>query len=140
MHKQLFRLTTEKPCCLFKATVFNNLKFVKMSECIKPNVQPEELNIASTPEQAVNAATTEFIEQNSIEEETPQVQTEDIDAAGVNENSKPATRQEIVDRLKAIAESGDVLNCKAEVESLKILFYRLRTAELEIAHIRGAIN
>lgn len=105
-----------------------------MSECIKPNVQPEELNIASTPEQAVNAATTEFIEQNSIEEETPQVQTEDVDATDVNENSKPATRQEIVDRLKAIAESGDVLNCKAEVESLKILFYRLRTAELEIAH------
>lgn len=105
-----------------------------MSECIKPNVQPEELNIASTPEQAVNAATTEFIEQNSIEEETPQVQTEDVDATDVNENSKPATRQEIVNRLKAIAESGDVLNCKAEVESLKILFYRLRTAELEIAH------
>ena len=105
-----------------------------MSECIKPNVQPEELNIASTPEQAVNAATTEFIEQNSIEEETPQVQTEDVDATDVNENSKPATRQEIVDRLKAIAESGDVLTCKAEVESLKVLFYRLRTAELEIAH------
>lgn len=105
-----------------------------MSECIKPNVQPEELNIASTPEQAVNAATTEFIEQNSIEEETPQVQTEDVDATDVNENSKPATRQEIVNRLKAIAESGDVLNCKAEVESLKVLFYRLRTAELEVAH------
>ena len=105
-----------------------------MSECIKPNVQPEELNIASTPEQAVNAATTEFIEQNSIEEETPQVQTEDVDAIDVNENSKPATRQEIVNRLKAIAESGDVLNCKAEVESLKVLFYRLRTAELEVAH------
>ena len=105
-----------------------------MSECIKPNVQPEELNIASTPEQAVNAATTEFIEQNSIEEETPQVQTEDVDATDVNENSKPATRQEIVNRLKAIAESGDVLNCKAEVESLKVLFYRLRTAELEAAH------
>ena len=105
-----------------------------MSECIKPNVQPEELNIASTPEQAVNAATTEFIEQNSIEEETPQVQTEDVDATDVNENSKPATRQEIVDRLKAIAESDDVLNCKAEVESLKVLFYRLRTAELENAH------
>ena len=105
-----------------------------MSECIKPNVQPEELNIASTPEQAVNAATTEFIEQNSIEEETPQVQTEDVDTTDVNENSKPATRQEIVDRLKAIAESGDVLTCKAEVESLKVLFYRLRTAELEIAH------
>lgn len=105
-----------------------------MSECIKPNVQPEELNIASTPEQAANAATTEFIEQNSIEEETPQVQTEDVDATDVNENSKPATRQEVVNRLKAIAESDDVLTCKAEVESLKVLFYRLRTAELEIAH------
>ncbi|MBO7301391.1 MAG: DUF349 domain-containing protein [Bacteroidaceae bacterium] len=105
-----------------------------MSESIKPNVQPQELNIASTPEQAANAATTEFIEQNSIEEETPQVQTEDVDTTDVNENSKPATRQEIVDRLKAIAESGDVLTCKAEVESLKVLFYRLRTAELEIAH------
>ena len=105
-----------------------------MSESIKPNVQPEELNITSTPEQAVDAATTEFIEQNSIEEETPQVQTENVDTADVNENSKSATRQEIVERLKAIAESDDVLNCKAEVESLKILFYRLRTAELEIAH------
>ena len=106
-----------------------------MSESIKSNVQPDELNIASTPDEAVNAATIELNEQNSIEEETPQVQTEQVDTTeDVNENSRPATRQDIIERLKAIADSGDVLTCKSEVESLKVLFYRLRTAEIEQAH------
>lgn len=106
-----------------------------MSESIKSNVQPQELNITSSPDEAVNAATIELNEQNSIEEETQQVQTEAVDTTEVaNENSRPATRQDIIERLKAIADSDDVLNCKSEVESLKVQFYRLRTAEIEQAH------
>ena len=106
-----------------------------MSESIKSNVQPQELNITSSPDEAVNAATIELNEQNSIEEETQQVQTEVVDTTEVaNENSRPATRQDIIERLKAIADSDDVLNCKSEVESLKVQFYRLRTAEIEQAH------
>ena len=106
-----------------------------MSESVKSNVQPEELNITSSPDEAVNAATIELNEQNSIEEETQQVQTEAAGAAEeVNEGSKPATRQDIIERLKAIAESDDVLTCKSETESLKVQFYRMRTAEIELAH------
>ncbi len=106
-----------------------------MSESIKSNVQPEELNITSSPDEAVNAATIELNEQNGIEEETQQVQTEDVDSPeAVGEDSKPATRQDIIVRLKAIAESDDVLTCKSEVESLKVQFYRMRTAEIELAH------
>ena len=102
-----------------------------MSESIKSNVQPEELNITSTPDEAVNAATTEFTEQNSINEETPQVSVED--AANETEVARPASRQEIIERLQAIAESDDALNSKAEVEALKVQFYRMRTAEIEEA-------
>ena len=106
-----------------------------MSESIKSNVQPEELNITSSPDEAVNAATIELNEQNGIEEETQQVQTENVDTTEVvDEDSKPATRQDIIVRLKAIAESDDVLTCKSEVESLKVQFYRMRTAEIELAH------
>ena len=106
-----------------------------MSESIKSNVQPEELNITSSPDEAVNAATIELNEQNGIEEETQQVQTEDVHTTEVvDEDSKPATRQDIIVRLKAIAESDDVLTCKSEVESLKVQFYRMRTAEIELAH------
>ena len=105
-----------------------------MSESVKSNVQPEELNIASSPEEAVNAATTEFIEQNSIEEEALQVQVEEETPVEEGVGARPSTRQEIIERLKAIAEGDDTLNCKAEVESLKVLFYRLRTAEIEQAH------
>ena len=106
-----------------------------MSESIKSNVQPEELNITSSPDEAVNAAMIELNEQNGIEEETQQVQTEDGDTTEVvDEDSKPATRQDIIVRLKAIAESDDVLTCKSEVESLKVQFYRMRTAEIELAH------
>ena len=102
---------------------------------MKPDELLQEQNITSTPEQAADAATTETIEQNSIEEETPQVQTEDADTAvDDNQSSRPATRQEIIERLKAIAESEDALNNRQEVESLKVQFYRMRTAEIEAAH------
>jgi hypothetical protein len=100
-----------------------------MSESIKPNVLPEEQNITSTPDEAVNAATTEITEQNSIAGETPQ-ETEEITQS---ETARPATRQEIIERLQAIADSDDALNSKAEVEALKVLFYRMRTAEIEAA-------
>lgn len=106
-----------------------------MSESVKSNVQPNGLNIASTPDEAVNAATIELNEQNSIEEEAQQVQTKAVDTQEVvNEDSRPATRQDIIERLKAIADSDEALTCKSEVESLKVLFYRLRTAEIEQAH------
>lgn len=101
-----------------------------MSESIKSNVQPEELNIASSPEEAVNAAATELLEQNSTEEGTQQVMEDVVPA---EEGSRPANRQEIIVRLKAIAEGDDTLNSKAEVESLKVLFYRLRSVEIEQA-------
>ena len=100
---------------------------------MKPDAQFEEQNIVNTPEQADNAAMTEFSnEQPAPEtvEETPAVQDEESSNAG----AKPASRQEIIERLKAIAESEDVLNCKAETEVLKMLFYRMRTVEIEAAH------
>ena len=62
------------------------------------------------------------------------------DAVNETEVAKPASRQEIIERLKAIAESDDALNGKAETEALKVLFYRMRTAEIEAAlkeHIAG---
>ena len=40
-----------------------------MNETKKPDVQQEELNIVSTPEEAVDATTIEQIEQNSNKEE-----------------------------------------------------------------------
>ena len=105
-----------------------------MSETLKPDAQFEELNIASTPEEAVDAATIEQTEQNSIKEEAPQAQTEEASVVvEASEQAKPATRQEIIERLKAIAESDDTLNSKAEIEGLKVVFYRLRTAEIEAA-------
>ncbi len=106
-----------------------------MSESIKSNERLEELNIASTPDGAVDAATTELIEQNSIEGEAPQVQEEQETTPEVADNdSKPATRQGIIERLKAIADSDEALTCKSEIESLKVQFYRMRTAEIELAH------
>ena len=104
-----------------------------MSETLKPDAMPEEQNIVKTPEQADNAATTEFSNEQpamETEVETPVVQDEESENAG----SRPANRQEIIERLKAIAESEDVLNCKSETEGLKVLFYRMRTAEIETAH------
>ena len=105
-----------------------------MSESIKSNEQLNELNIASSPDEAVNAATIELNEQNSIEEEAQQVHLVNVESQeAVGEDSKPETRQEIIVRLKAIADSDDVLTCKNEVEGLKVLFYRMRTAEIELA-------
>ena len=104
-----------------------------MSETLKPDAMPEEQNIVKTPEQADNAATTEFSNEQpamETEVETPVAQDEESENAG----SRPANRQEIIERLKAIAESEDVLNCKSETEGLKVLFYRMRTAEIEAAH------
>lgn len=96
-----------------------------MSETAKSNVQLDEQSIATSPEQAVNAATTEQVTEQTTQEtavETP-----------VTESTRPATRQEIMERIKAIAAEGDILNCKAEVEGLKVQFYRLRTAEIDAA-------
>ena len=99
---------------------------------MKPDAHVEEQNIVKTPEQAENAATTEFSNEQPAQEtevETPVTNDEESDNAG----SRPATRQEIVERLKAISESDDALNCRAEIEGLKILFYRMRAAEIETA-------
>ena len=104
-----------------------------MSETLKPDAMPEEQNIVNTPEQADNAATTEFSNEqpaNETVEEIPVQLNEESENAG----ARPANRQEIIDRLKAIAESDEALTCKAETDGLKVLFYRMRTAEIEAAH------
>lgn len=102
----------------------------QMNETKKTDVQQEMLNIASTPEEAVNATTIEQKEQNSNEEETPQVETE---VASVAEEARPTSRQEIIERLNVIAEGEYTPDTKNEIESLKVQFYRLRTAEIEAA-------
>ena len=104
-----------------------------MSETLKPDAMPEEQNIANTLEQADHASMTELSNEQPAPEteiEIPAAQEEESD----NTDSRPASRQEIIERLKAIAESDDALNCKAEIEGLKVLFYRMRTSELEAAH------
>lgn len=103
-----------------------------MSETLNPDALPNEQNIVNTPEQADNAAMTELSHEQPVEEtvvEAPAAAEGESD----NADSRPADRQEIIERLKAIAESDDVLNCKAETESLKVQFYRMRTAEIEAA-------
>lgn len=103
-----------------------------MSETLNPDALPNEQNIVNTPEQADNAAMTELSHEQPVEEtvvEAPAAAEGESD----NADSRPADRQEIIERLKAIAESDDVLNCKAETESLKVQFYRMRTAEIETA-------
>ncbi len=103
-----------------------------MSETLNPDVQPSELNTANTPEQADNATMTELSYEQPVEET---VEESSVTPEGECDNagSRPSSRQEIIDRLKVIAESDDVLNCKAETESLKVQFYRMRTAEIETA-------
>lgn len=99
---------------------------------MNPDALPNEQNIVNTPEQADNAAMTELSHEQPVEEtvvEAPAAAEGESD----NADSRPADRQEIIERLKAIAESDDVLNCKAETESLKVQFYRMRTAEIETA-------
>ena len=103
-----------------------------MSETLNPDALPNEQSIVNPPEQADNAATTELSHEQPVEEtvvEAPAAAEGESD----NADSRPADRQEIIERLKAIAESADVLNCKAETESLKVQFYRMRTAEIEAA-------
>ena len=105
-----------------------------MSETNKLDVQQEELNIASAPEQAVNAATTDFAEEQSNEqpvEETTEEILDNNETVNANASSKPATRMGIIERLQTIAESNDILGSKSEVEGLKVLFYKLRTTEIE---------
>ena len=105
-----------------------------MSETLKPDAMLNEQGIASTTEQAVNAATNEEVA--VVTEATSEV-TEDIisddSVADANAQAKQATRGEIIERLKAIAGSEDVLNCKAEVETLKVQFYKLRSIEIDAA-------
>ncbi len=96
-----------------------------MSETKKSNVQLDEQNITTPPEQATEAIMSEQTTEqcNAQEEATTESGTE----------SHPATREEILSRIEAIAKEEDILNCKAEVESLKIQFYRLRTIEIDNA-------
>ncbi|MBR5848131.1 MAG: DUF349 domain-containing protein, partial [Bacteroidaceae bacterium] len=95
-----------------------------MSETLKPDAMFEEQNIAGTPEQAINAATNEEVAATATS-----TSTEDAEATAPA--AKQATRSEITERLKAIADSDDALNSKAEVEMLKIQFYKLRSMEIE---------
>lgn len=100
-----------------------------MSETLKPDAQLQESGITQTPEQAANAATTKLSHEQPVEETTEILHTEDGES--VHTGSRPESRQEIIERLQQIADSDDVLNCKAEVENLKMLFYKIRTTEIE---------
>lgn len=104
-----------------------------MSETLKPDAMPEEQNIVNTPEQADNASMTKLSDEQPAPETVEEIPAP-MDEESENAGSRPATRQEIIERLKAIAESDDALNCRAEIEGLKVLFYRMRTAEIEAAH------
>ena len=100
-----------------------------MSETLKPDAQLQESGIAQTPEQADNAATTKLSHEQPVEETTEILSLEEEESA--NNGSRPAGRQEIIERLQQIAEGDDVLSCKAEVESLKMQFYKMRSVEIE---------
>ncbi len=95
-----------------------------MSEINKPNEELMEQHIASIPEQAANAATSEL----STEQSNAAEQPVEVESA---ESTKPDTRQEIIERLQEIAAGEEMLNCKNEVENLKVQFYKLRTAEID---------
>ena len=100
---------------------------------MKHDAMPEEQNIVNTPEQADNASMTKLSDEQPAPETVEEIPAP-MDEESENAGSRPATRQEIIERLKAIAESDDALNCRAEIEGLKVLFYRMRTAEIEAAH------
>ena len=103
-----------------------------MSEINKPDILQDEQNIASTPEQAVNAATSESFAEQSSEQPVEEVTEENLaNVETVNAGVRPATRQEIIERLQVIADSDNVTDCKAEIEALKVLFYKLRTVEID---------
>ncbi len=100
-----------------------------MSETLKPDIKLNELNTPITPEQADNAATTQLSYEQPVEETTENISTSKEESE--NKGSKPASRQEIIERLQQIAEGDDILNCKAEIEALKVHFYKLRVNEIE---------
>lgn len=104
-----------------------------MSETLKPDAQFEELNIAPSLEQADNATANELSHELPVEETENEVPAAN-DGESDNNSPRPATRQEIIERLKAIADSEDALSSRAEIEALKVQFYRMRTAEIEAAH------
>ena len=100
-----------------------------MSETLKPDAQIKDESIAQIPEQADNAATTQLSHEQPVEETTADLTIEGEESA--NRGSRPASRQEIIERLQQIAEGDEILNCKAEVEALKVQFYKMRTTEIE---------
>lgn len=108
-----------------------------MSETLKPDAMLEEQNIASTAEQAVNAATNEgvavVIETAEATSEVTENPISDECASEAVVAARQVTRCEIVERLQAIAGSDDALNCKSEVEQLKVQFYKLRSIEIDAA-------
>lgn len=104
-----------------------------MSETKKSNVQLDEQNITTPPEQATEAIMSEqATEQCNAKEEAIAEPATESEATGT-ESLYPATREEILSRIEAIAKEEDILNCKAEVESLKVQFHRLRTIEIDNA-------
>lgn len=110
-----------------------------MSETLKSDAMLDEQSIASTAEQAVNAATNEEV---AVVTETTEATSELTENVVLEENRpevegdsqlRQATRREIIERLQAIAGSEDALNCKTEVEMLKVQFYKLRSIEIDAA-------
>lgn len=104
-----------------------------MSETLKPDAMLEEQNIASTLEQALDAATEEQIATSAANADETVVAEGNEHEKESAKNVKPLTRREIIERMQAIASSEDALNCKAEMESLKIQFYKLRSVEIDNA-------
>ena len=104
-----------------------------MSETKKSNVQLDEQNITTPPEQAIDAIMPEQVTEQDNAQEAVTAEPATDNEAAIAEESRPVTREEILSRIEAIAQEEDVLNCKAEVESLKVQFYRLRTIELDAA-------
>ena len=101
-----------------------------MSEIKKSDEMLQEQPIATTPEQATSAATNNEVaaEATSVNFEVEEPVSEEADTL-----SRPTTREEIIERLQAIAGSDDALNCKSETEMLKVQFYKLRTMEIDAA-------
>lgn len=91
----------------------------------------EETNVAIQEESAnEEVATTEEVV--SAEEVTEEATEVEADTEEIKKFTPLATKQEIIDRLKAIAESEDEIS-RAEVEALKSNFYRLHKQEVEEA-------
>ena len=91
----------------------------------------EETNVA-IQEERVNeevATTEEVVSAEEVTEEATEVEA---DTEEIKKFTPLATKQEIIDRLKAIAESDDEIS-RAEVEALKSNFYRLHKQEAEEA-------